>query len=242
MKRFLDILISGFLLTALSPLITLFSILVFLQDFKSPFYLGTRVGRNFINFKMVKLRSMVVNADKSGVNSTSSNDLRITPIGATIRKIKLDELTQLFNVLNGSMSLVGPRPQVQDDADLYSEEEKKLLKVRPGITDFSSIIFSDEGEILKNHADPDLGYQQLIRPWKSRLGLIYIKNSSIVLDIKLILFTALSIISREKALSACVKELKKLQISDEIIIVASRKIDLVPSIPPGKENIFMSRS
>ena len=242
MKRFLDIIISTSLLTLLLPLIILFSILVFLQDFKSPFYLGTRVGRNYKNFKMIKLRSMVVNADKSGVNSTSSNDLRITPIGSIIRKIKLDELTQLLNVLNGSMSLVGPRPQVEEDTDLYSEEEKNLLKTRPGITDFSSIIFSDEGEILKDHADPDLGYQQLIRPWKSRLGLIYIKNSSVVLDVKLILFTALSIISREKALSLCVKELKKLAISDEIINVASRKNDLIPSIPPGKENVFMSRS
>ena len=241
MKRFLDILISGFLLIVLSPIIILFSILVFLQDFKSPFYLGTRVGRDFKNFKMIKLRSMVVNADASGVNSTSSDDLRITPLGTVIRKIKLDELTQLLNVLNGSMSLVGPRPQVQEDTNLYSSEERNLLSARPGITDFSSIIFADEGEILKDYDDPDLGYQQLIRPWKSRLGLIYVTNHNAILDFRLILLTAYSVINRNAAIRGVVRELVKLKVSDDIVEVASRQKELVPSIAPGKKNIFSSR-
>ena len=120
---------------------------------------------------MIKLRSMIVNAEKSKVDSTSSNDPRITKIGKIIRKLKLDELSQLFNVFIGEMSLVGPRPNVKRETDLYTKVEKNLLSVKPGITDFASIIFSDESEILKNVDDPDISYNQLIRPWKSRLGL-----------------------------------------------------------------------
>ena len=154
-------------------------ILVWLQDLKSPFYIADRVGKNRKIFKMVKLRSMVIGADKSGVDSTGANDSRITTIGKLIRKFKLDEISQLWNVLLGDMSLVGPRPNVKTETDMYTEEEGLLLSVKPGITDFSSIVFSDEGDILANKIDPDLSYNQLIRPWKSRLGIIYIKNQSL---------------------------------------------------------------
>ena len=119
---------------------------------------------------------MSISADKNGVNSTSLNDARITPVGHKIRKYKLDEFTQLWNVLIGDMSLVGPRPNVLVDTNLYTKVERKLLTVRPGITDFSSIVFSDEGKILENKKDPNLSYNQFIRPWKSRLGLIYIEK------------------------------------------------------------------
>jgi len=177
-KRLVDISLSLFGLLILSPLILFFAILVFFQDFKSPFFIADRVGKNGVIFKMIKLRSMVVNANKSGVNSTSANDPRITKIGIFIRKFKLDELTQLINVFMGEMSLVGPRPNVKSETDNYSTDEKQLLNIKPGITDFSSIIFSDEGDILKNSRNPDLDYNQLIRPWKSRLGLLYIKKRS----------------------------------------------------------------
>jgi lipopolysaccharide/colanic/teichoic acid biosynthesis glycosyltransferase len=111
-----------------------------------------------------------------GVDSTSSSDNRITPIGKIVRKFKLDELPQLFHVLTGKMSLVGPRPNVWNDVKIYTKEEKELLSIKPGITDFSSIIFSDEGDILSNYKNPDLKYNQLIRPWKSRLGTILHKK------------------------------------------------------------------
>ena len=125
---------------------------------------------------MVKIRSMIINADKTGVDSTSSDDMRITSVGKVIRKLKLDELSQLWNVLIGDMSLVGPRPNVKSETDLYTKIEKNLLNVKPGITDFSSIVFSDEGDILSGSDDPDLLYNQLIRPWKSRLSLFYIEK------------------------------------------------------------------
>ena len=133
----------------LAPVIFCFSFAVFLQDFHSPFYVAKRIGKDEKPFNMIKLRSMIINADQTGVASTSNDDKRITKVGHLIRRFKLDELVQLFNVLRGDMSLVGPRPNVKVETDLYSPEEKRLLTVRPGITDFSSIVFSDEGVILE---------------------------------------------------------------------------------------------
>ena len=190
MKRFIDIVISSTGLLAGSPFLLLFMYLVYRQDKKSPFYIAPRIGKDGKLFKMIKLRSMSVNADKTGVDSTSADDARITPIGEMIRKYKLDEFTQLFNVLIGDMSLVGPRPNVKKGGtDLYTIVENRILTIRPGITDFSSIIFSDEGNILLGKEDPDLSYNQLIRPWKSRLALVYIDHQSMVLDLKIIFYT-----------------------------------------------------
>ena len=188
-KRLLDIVISLMGLICFSPILLIVLILVWMGDKKSPFYIPPRVGKKGIIFYMVKLRSMVVNADKLGIDSTSNNDQRITPVGKIIRRYKLDELVQLWNVLKGDMSLVGPRPNVKAEVDLYTDVEKELLSVKPGITDLSSIVFSDEGKILENKEDPDLTYNQLIRPWKSRFGLIYIKHQSILLDVERTLST-----------------------------------------------------
>ena len=174
LKRTFDIFFSSIGLIFLSPIFLIFILMIFLQDFSNPFYRAPRVGKNGKIFTMVKLRSMIINADKNKVDSTASDDMRITRVGMMIRAYKLDELTQLINVLKGDMSLVGPRPNVQRDVDLYSETEKRLLSVKTGITDFSSIIFSDEGDILSGLDDPDIAYNQLIRPWKSRLGILYI--------------------------------------------------------------------
>ena len=240
-KRLVDILASLFGLLITSPILLPVMFLVWKEDKKSPFYIAPRSGRNGTIFKMVKLRSMVVDADKTGVDSTSGNDMRITPIGHKIRRYKLDELVQLWNVLIGDMSLVGPRPNVKTETDLYTDVEKKLLLVRPGITDFSSIVFSDEGEILEGRDDPDLAYNQLIRPWKSRLGLIYIKNQSILLDLQLILYTVVAIISKQKALIWVVEKLKKLNVDAETIKISKRKMSLYPFPPPGSGEIVSSR-
>lgn len=241
MKRIIDILASFFGLLLLSPILVPLLLLVWLQDFSNPFYIAPRVGKNEKIFKMFKLRSMKVNADKSGVDSTSSNDNRITKVGKFIRKFKLDELSQLINVFIGDMSLVGPRPNVKRETDLYTKAEKGLLKVKPGITDFSSIIFSDEGDILENSSDPDLDYNKLIRPWKSRLGLFYIENSNLIMDLKLIFLTIVAILSRETALSYIVKILLKKNASKNLIIVASRKEELVPFPPPGSKKVVSKR-
>lgn len=241
MKRLFDFLASFFGLLVLSPIIIPVCFLVWIQDWHSPFYVAERVGKNEKLFKMVKLRSMVVNADKTGVDSTGNNDNRITGVGRFIRKCKLDEISQLWNVLIGDMSLVGPRPNVKRETDLYSSEEKKLLTVKPGITDFSSIVFSDEGDILEGKEDPDLAYNQLIRPWKSRLGLFYINHRSLVLDIQLIFITILAILSRKNALRSLNKLLEVRHADEELITVSKREFLLVPSIPPGLTSIIVAR-
>jgi len=242
MIRILDILISFFGLLILSPILVVFMFLVWVQDRKSPFYMAPRVAKGNGTFKMVKLRSMVANADKSGVDSTANNDMRITKVGKMIRKCKLDEFTQLWNVLKGEMSLVGPRPQVKRDVELYTEVERELLTVLPGITDFASIVFSDEGSILEGRPDPDLSYNQLIRPWKSRLALFYIKNRSVSLNIKLVALTAVAIFNKPKALTGIQNELVKLGADDELVTVAGRTEQLTPYPPPGANEIVQSRN
>jgi lipopolysaccharide/colanic/teichoic acid biosynthesis glycosyltransferase len=241
MKRIFDFILAFVGLILSSPILLPVIFLVWIQDWHSPFYIAPRVGKGEKPFKMLKLRSMIVNADKSGVDSTSSNDKRITGVGKFIRKYKLDELSQLWNVLIGDMSLVGPRPNVKRETDLYTIEEKKLLTVRPGITDFSSIVFSDEGDILKNQDDPDIAYNQLIRPGKSMLGIFYIENRTFIIDIKLIYLTVIAILSKEKALTSLVLILKKLAANDLLIDIASRKQTLYPMPPPGAKHIVTNR-
>lgn len=242
MKFFFDIVVSFLCLLVMSPVLLLFILLIWLQDYHSPFYIAPRVGRGGKIFKMVKLRSMIFEADKSGVDSTAVGDKRITWVGKLIRRYKLDEFPQLWNVLFGKMSLVGPRPNVQRDVDLYTKEERHLLYVRPGITDFSSIVFSDEGDILADSNNPDLKYNQVIRPWKSRLGLFYINNHNFLLDLKLIFLTVIAIISRPKALQGTQKILRRLGADEMLITVAGREKQLVPHPPPGSEKIVESRS
>ena len=241
MKRLLDILISFSALLLFSPLLLTVMFLVWRQDRHSPFYVAPRVGLNQKDFNMVKLRSMIIDADKTGVDSTGSSDQRITPIGKFIRKYKLDELTQLWNVLIGDMSLVGPRPNVRRETDLYTEIEKDLLKVKPGITDFASIVFSDEGDILEDKEDPDLAYNQLIRPWKSRLGLIYIENENFFLDIKIIFYTVISILKRDTSIAWVVSRLASYDSDPQLIEVSRRNNVLYPFPPPGSDVIVGSR-
>jgi lipopolysaccharide/colanic/teichoic acid biosynthesis glycosyltransferase len=241
LKRAFDIVAAAIGLIVFSPVLLPVMFLVWWQDKHSPFYVAPRVGRGGVPFQMVKLRSMVVNADKSGVDSTGSNDKRITAVGRFIRRTKLDELTQLWNVLNGDMSLVGPRPNVKRETDLYTPVERGLLAVKPGITDFASLVFSDEGDILKNQADPDIAYNQLIRPGKGRLGLFYIQHRSFALDVQLCLLTVLAVISRSRMLGALQSLLSRVGAPPELLHLATRSSPLVPTPPPGSDRIVTTR-
>jgi lipopolysaccharide/colanic/teichoic acid biosynthesis glycosyltransferase len=241
LKRLIDIVFSLLGLIVTSPILLPVMFLVWKQDKHSPFYVAERVGKDFKPFRMVKLRSMIKNADISGVDSTSVNDMRITPIGQFIRKYKLDELTQLWNVLTGDMSLVGPRPNVKREIDLYTIEEQRLLSIKPGITDFASIVFSDEGEILSEKKDPDLAYNQLIRPGKSRLGLEYISKRGIILDIKILVLTLYSLQSRSKALKKNSALLARVGASNRLVELALRDAPLMPDVPPGSTEIVRTR-
>ncbi|MCK5509604.1 MAG: sugar transferase [Desulfobacterales bacterium] len=236
MKRLFDVVSSFIGLLVMSPVLIVFIFLIWRQDYKSPFYIASRVGRFGRSFKMVKLRSMVANADKSGVNSTSGDDMRITRVGHLIRRYKLDEFSQLWNVLMGQMSLVGPRPQVKQDVDLYTKEERHLLDACPGITALASIVFSDEGDILAGSKDPDLRYNQVIRPWKSRLGLLYINKRTFLLDIYIILLTIAAILSRPLALRGVQGILQSWNADERLIKIARRDESLYSYPPPGTDS------
>jgi lipopolysaccharide/colanic/teichoic acid biosynthesis glycosyltransferase len=241
LKRIFDIVAAATGLLLSAPILVPVILLVWLQDGRSPFYVAARTGLDKKPFRMVKLRSMVVDADKSGVDSTGASDRRITPVGHFIRRFKLDELPQLWNVLKGEMSLVGPRPNVKRETDLYTTDEEKLLSVKPGVTDFASIVFADEGQILANRADPDLAYNQLIRPGKSRLGIFYVGHRSIRVDIQLCALTALAVVSRPRALRGVARLLGDLGADRSLIELAERRRPLVPMPPPGADAVVTSR-
>ncbi len=197
MKRVFDLAVSLAGLVALSPVFCALAVAIKLESSGPVFYRGERVGRKGRTFRIYKFRSMVTDADKLGSSTTSGADSRVTRVGRIIRKYKLDEFSQLINVLKGEMSLVGPRPQVRWAVELYSEEEKKILELRPGITDWASIRFRNEGEIIERSgiADPDEAYLLLIHPEKMRLQLKYLKEKSFMTDLKIIFRTLGSIVS-----------------------------------------------
>ena len=232
MKRFIDLSLSSLALLIFSPIFIFLIFIIWIQDFKNPIYSAPRIGKNRKKFIMYKLRSMNINASLSGVESTSTDDKRITKIGKITRKFKLDEISQLINVFLGSMSLVGPRPNTPKGIENYTKLEQELLSIKPGITDFASIIFSDEGEILKNSENPDLDYDKLIRPRKSILGIFYLKNSSLIIDFYLCIITLISIFSKKIALKLIERILKTLNADEEIIKIASRAEKLRPMSPP----------
>ena len=196
MKYLFDFFFSMTLIIILLPIICLISILVYLSDFNNPFYFSKRVGKSFKEFKMFKFRTMIVNADKTNVFSTKKDDKRITKLGNILRNYKLDELPQLFNVIIGQMSFVGPRPNVVFEVKNYNSFEKEILKVKPGITDLASIIFNDEGEILRKSNNPNKDYQNFIQPWKGLLGLIYIKEKNFKLDFIILVLTIISVFNK----------------------------------------------
>lgn len=231
-KRGLDVIAASLGLALLSPILFVVLFLIWRQDGHSPFYIADRAGIGGKPFRMVKIRSMIVRADQSGVESTSASDNRITPVGHFVRRWKLDELSQLWNVLIGDMSLVGPRPNTMREVENYTPVERRLLSVRPGITDISSIVFSDEGDILKNTADPDKTYGEIIRPWKSRLGLAYVDHASVLLDLRLVLLTVVAIVHKEAALEGVASILAKLNVEDAVRQTARRRSPLVPAPLP----------
>jgi len=238
LKRSFDLLFASVVLIISAPILGWALWRVWSYDHKNPIYHAPRVGHKGHDFSMTKIRSMYIGADKSGLASTASSDGRITPVGHLIRRWKLDELSQFWNVLKGEMSVVGPRPQIRSGGvDRYTNEELRLIEVRPGITDVSSIVFSDEGEILAKFDDPDLAYETLIRPWKSRLGLFYIDNRTFSMDLWLVWITLLAVFSRSRALVQLQELLEKFGASSELRAIARRDAPLVTAAPPGAKSI-----
>jgi len=196
LKRAFDFVSSLIGLILVSPILLTIAILIKKEDGGPVFYRGVRVGRFGKLFGIFKFRTMVVNAEKLGGPSTADADPRITKVGNFIRKFKLDELPQLINVLKGEMSIVGPRPEVQMYVDMFTEGERAILSVRPGITDWASIWNPDEGGILAGSLDPEKTYMEKIRPEKIRLQLKYVRERSFWVDLKIILRTLMAVVMK----------------------------------------------
>ena len=196
MKRLFDIVFSLLGLMLTTPILLILAILIKREDGGPVFYRGVRVGRHGKLFRIFKFRTMVVNAEKIGGSSTADDDPRITKIGKFIRKYKLDELPQLINVLKGEMSFVGPRHEVQHYVNMYTNEEKAILNVKPGITDWASMWNSDEGAILAGSTDAEKTYIEKIRPEKIRLQLKYVKERSFWVDVIIVFQTLFKLIRR----------------------------------------------
>lgn len=200
MKRLFDIFFS---LTALIILFPFFLVIALLIKFGSKgeiFFLQKRVGKDFKEFSIIKFRTMKAGADNKGLLTVGERDLRITPVGYHLRKYKLDELPQFINILKGEMSVVGPRPEVKKYVDLYSDVQKKILSVKPGMTDYASIAFSNENEILSQHENAEDVYVKSIMPEKIKMGLKYIQERSFAEDLKILWLTF------QKIFYSCKKE------------------------------------
>jgi lipopolysaccharide/colanic/teichoic acid biosynthesis glycosyltransferase len=188
-KRLFDIFVSVVMLFLLSPIFILISLLIILDSKGGVFYKQIRVGKNGKDFKLLKFRTMRPDSDKKGLLTVGARDNRITKMGYYLRKYKLDELPQLLNVLGGSMSLVGPRPEVRKYTDLYTEEQAKVLNVKPGITDYASIEYINENEILAKSSDPEKTYIEEVMPAKLELNQIYIQKPGLAQDLKILVLT-----------------------------------------------------
>lgn len=198
MKRIIDLVISLVGLILLSPVLFFISLLIKLEDGGPIFYRGVRIGKGGKPFRIFKFRTMVVNADTIGGPSTADDDPRITKVGRFLRKSKIDELPQLINVFIGDMSIVGPRPEVKHYVDMLTEREREVLSIRPGMTDYASIWNPDEGALLSGSSDPEKVYMDKIRPEKIKLQLKYVREKSLLVDVKIILLTLLTVVLKKR--------------------------------------------
>ena len=194
-KRCFDIIVSLIAIIILLPILLLIALWIKIDSRGSIIYKQIRVGKGGRDFGIFKFRTMHPDSDIKGLLTVCGRDPRITNAGYLLRKYKLDELPQLFNVLKGDMSLVGPRPEVRKYVSRYSDEQLKVLSVKPGITDFASIHYSNENEILAKSANPEQTYVQEIMPHKLALNLKYIQEASLMTDLKIIAATVMKIVS-----------------------------------------------
>ncbi len=196
MKRLFDILSSLFVLIAGLPLGLLIALCIFVDSRGKVIYKQSRVGRNNVDFQLYKFRTMRTDADKGSQITIGANDARITHIGAFLRKYKIDEFPQFLNILKGEMSVVGPRPEVRKYVDMYTPEQMRVLTVRPGLTDYASIRYVNENELLAKSDNPEQTYIQEIMPDKLKLNLKYVEEQSFRVDVKIMWQTLLAIVRK----------------------------------------------
>ncbi len=210
LKRTIDFIVAAIGLALLSPLFIAIALAIKVFSPGPVFFRGKRAGLRGELFGVLKFRSMIVDAESRGGSATAEDDPRVTRFGTVLRKYKMDELPQLVNVLRGEMSLVGPRPEVEKYVRMYTGAEADILTVRPGMTDWASLWNFDEGAVLAGSPHPEADYERLIRPTKLHLQLLYVRNRSTVLDLKILFHTAAKLLLRHRWIPAEIKEYSSL--------------------------------
>lgn len=210
MKRFLDLVISLIGLALLLPFLLIIALGIALTSRGGVFFRGVRVGRHGEPFRIFKFRTMRPDSEGNGAWNVGVRDTRVTPIGLFLRKTKLDELPQLLNVLRGEMSLVGPRPELQHYVDMYTDEERRILEFKPGITDWASLVHIDQFAVFSSAEDPDEAYLSQVRPVKLKLQLYYLDNNSLLGDAKILLWTILRLVVHDAPLPKSVQQVVEL--------------------------------
>lgn len=231
--RLLDIVGASVGLILSLPLILVVMFMIWLQDRHNPFYVAERVGAGGRKFRFIKLRSIPHHSGVRPDEIITSRDPRVTRLGHWIRASKVDELPQFWHVLKGEMSLVGPRANVQTIVDAFTEEELRIISVKPGVTDLASIVFMNLGKVLEASENPKLDYNQLVRPWKSRLALIYVDHQSPALAIRVLLLTVLAFISHQRALEGVARIALRFKSDPKLARIVRREEELAPCAPPG---------
>lgn len=196
-KRIFDIIFSFITLIICLPLFLIIAISIYVDSGLPVFYKQLRVGRYKKEFCLWKFRTMINNASKSGLLTIGTDDVRITSVGKILRNFKLDELPQLLNILLGEMSIVGPRPETPNFVALYNEEQLNVLNIRPGLTDYASLEYINENEILKKYSDPEKAYVNIVMPAKLKLNMQYLNQKSLLVDLKIIFKTLLKILGEK---------------------------------------------
>jgi lipopolysaccharide/colanic/teichoic acid biosynthesis glycosyltransferase len=188
-KRFFDLMFSLFGLIILSPFFLIISLCISIHSKGGVYYIQKRVGKHGKEFNIIKFRTMFAGAENKGLLTIGNQDSRITKPGKWLRKRKLDELPQLINILKGEMSFVGPRPEVRKYVNLYNPEQKMVLSVRPGLTDYASLVYINESEVLASHGNPEKAYTEKIMQEKLALNLKYLQEKGLLTDVKIIVKT-----------------------------------------------------
>ncbi len=194
LKRLIDILFSIAALIVLSPVIVIISLIIFFQSGSPIFFYQERVGKNWRKFKIIKFRTMIKNAHNIGPKISTNDDSRVTKAGRFLRKYKLDELPQLFNILKGDMSIVGPRPEIPKFVNVFSNEYSEILKIKPGLSDYAALIYSNEASLIEPSHNPEEYYKSEILPQKIKLYKRYIEEMGFLTDIKIIFLTIKSVV------------------------------------------------
>jgi lipopolysaccharide/colanic/teichoic acid biosynthesis glycosyltransferase len=222
------------------PFILIAMLAIWLEDRHNPFYVAERIGAGGKPFRFIKLRSISMRKEVRPDEIISARDPRVSRLGHFLRASKIDELPQFWHVLSGQMSLVGPRANVRSIVDAFTDEERRIVSIKPGITDLASIVFMNLGKVLEDSENPKLDYNRLVRPWKSRLALIYVENPTVSLSLQTMWLTFLAFFNHDRALKGVARIAEKYQSDPKLSEAIVSRDRLEPYPPPGATEVITS--